>query len=96
MSYTPTTEEVAKSYVWFRDQAFTDDKLRAEFDRWLAEVKAQAWEEGFDAGEHDVFGRIAKVEWDKEHTCIPNPYRQGYKSILQSSPLFPEHVGEDE
>lgn len=39
--YTPTTEEITKSYVWFRDQAFTDDKLRAEFDRWFAEVSRE-------------------------------------------------------
>ena len=63
--YTPTTEEVAKSYVWFRDQAFTDDKLRAEFDCWLAEVKAQVWEEGY---RDCCAGR----------GIIANPYRQEY------------------
>ena len=98
--YIPETNDVRMNYVdgtrQLHGKNMRLEDVYSEFDRWLAEVKAQAWEEGFDAGEHDVFGRIAKVEWDKEHTCIPNPYRQGYKSILQSSPLFPEHVGEDE
>ena len=41
MSYTPTTEEV-RSY--FRGSS---DSRGKEFDRWLAEVKAQAWKEGW-------------------------------------------------
>jgi hypothetical protein len=45
---------------------------------WLAarirEAKAEAWDEGFDAGEKDV--------WDvditnENHVCTPNPYRSG-------------------
>jgi hypothetical protein len=55
----------------------------AEFDRWLAEVKAQAWEEGYNA------------KWVETY-FYDNPYRKGYKNILQSPPLFPEHVGEGE
>lgn len=64
LRYTPTTEEVSKSYVWFRDQAFTDEKLKAEFDRWFAEVIRKAKEEAWDEG------------WVSE-TFVWNPYRQG-------------------
>jgi len=64
--YTPTTEEV-------RDQYCLDDGLRyteheAGFDRWLAEVKAQVWADGYTAGTHD---------WRTESLTTPNPYRQG-------------------
>ena len=71
--YTPTTEEVAKSYVWFRDQAFTDDKLRAEFDCWLAEVKADAWDEGYIA---EDIGPDMRASNPYRH-LTENPYRQG-------------------
>ncbi len=60
---------------WFRNQiaappheydspTSTKEKLerRAEFDRWLAEVKAEAWEEGY--------GSVTIK-------TLPNPYRQG-------------------
>ena len=74
--YTPTTEEVRYKYSWWTDKNLvargvepTDTK--AEFDRWLAEVKAQAWEEGKQVAEdHYVPG----IDCD----CFPaNPYRQG-------------------
>jgi len=53
--YTPTTEEVRHGWKW-RD----DD----EFDRWLAEVKAQVWDDAWREGS----------EYPKENF---NPYRQG-------------------
>ena len=61
--YTPTTAVVRTDYI--RTQ-FTDvDKAGEEFDRWLAEVKAEVWEEGMYAGKaDDYFG-------DPD-----NPYRQ--------------------
>ena len=66
--YTPTTEEVrntfsAATWEW---GATTLDDAEQEFDRWLAEVKAQAWEEGKTAGFEDAWG-----------TRAVNPYRQG-------------------
>ena len=39
--YTPTTEEV----IGLRS-LLTENGMAEEFDRWLAEVKAEAWEEG--------------------------------------------------
>ncbi len=49
LPYTPTTEEVRAAYesTWLSDTMTGRD---VEFDRWLAEVKAEAWQEGFDRG----------------------------------------------
>jgi len=59
--YTPTTEEVRQGWrtartgqFYVKEQFITDE----EFDRWLAEVKADAWDEGYVSsddyyGEHD-------------------------------------------
>lgn len=44
MDYTPTTEYVKAIYVNAIDRGI--DECNAEFNRWLAEVKAQAWAEG--------------------------------------------------
>src|SRR5690625_2459388 len=47
VDYTPTDEEVRRTYI---DSPAPDDAARvryaAEFDRWLARVKAEAWDEG--------------------------------------------------
>ena len=55
--YTPTTEEVREVYQCRlikvgdnRFQLIDQVEADAEFDRWLAEVKAQAWEEGCSWG----------------------------------------------
>ena len=70
--YTPTTAEIRKNYwigtAFSKDAMRTADKIMEyeAFDRWLAEVKADAWEEGMYAGKaDDYFG-------DPD-----NPYRQG-------------------
>ena len=67
--YTPTTEEVRLQYALplVRDHYWIDHT--PEFDRWLAEVKAQAWEEGHQQPwELGVGGYALKAV---------NPYRQG-------------------
>ena len=65
--YTPTTEEVRESYVLMQ-RCISYPNPDAEFDRWLAEVKAQVWEEAYMTGVSDVIA-------DKGATM--NPYRQG-------------------
>ena len=72
--YTPTTEEVRYKYSWWTDKNLVARGLEptdtlAEFDRWLAEVKAQAWEEGYAHGNADAFTEARR---DRD-----NPYRQG-------------------
>ena len=56
--YTPTTEEVRDHNNW----------LGEEFDRWLAEVKAEAWEEGCQSG--------WERQWQTDDEITFNPYRQ--------------------
>ncbi len=58
--YTPTTEEVWRAYINWEYGG-----PGAEFDRWLAEVKAEAWADGASAG---CMCSVAEP---------PNPYRQG-------------------
>ena len=73
--YTPTTEEVRLAYgeqANFRKhatQTFTQgfEEEDGEFDSWLAEVKAQAWEEGRYT-QYREYPRSARRD---------NPYRQG-------------------
>ena len=40
--------------------------------RWLNQVKAEAWDEGFDAGERDAFD----LNENPDHECIRNPHRK--------------------
>ena len=42
--YTPTTEEVRNLFSWDNDEG--EIVAKAGFDRWLTEVKADAWQEG--------------------------------------------------
>lgn len=58
--YTPTTEEIRE---------LVQGASAEEFDRWVAEVKAEAWEEGYAHGNADAFTE-ARLDRD-------NPYRQG-------------------
>ena len=69
--YTPTTEEVRQNwqgYGYTRDSQL--GRIKGEdFDRWLAEVKAEAWLEGARSVGEDEF---PFREWDEV-----NPYRNG-------------------
>ncbi len=63
--YTPTTEEVRDAFSW-RD-GVGGQSYEADFDRWLTEVKAQAWEKGYTQGNNDMYNGDYPT---------PNPYRQ--------------------
>lgn len=63
--YTPTTEEVRNRYL---SEVFPEDE--AEFDRWLAQVKAQVWDEGHT--------RCFHVE-NPHNPVKGNPYREETK-----------------
>ncbi len=70
LPYTPTTEEVRNAFSLMEDDLATEENFQ-NFDSWLAEVKAQAWEEG-----------LASIKphlsvWPKQHHLPANPYRQG-------------------
>ena len=71
--YTPTTEEV-RNAVWLLKHLDTPLALpdEAGFDRWLAEVKREVWDDA-------VNQVIATVRCDSEDVTWvnKNPYRQG-------------------
>jgi hypothetical protein len=46
----------------------------ASRDAEVAAAKAEAWDEGFDAGEKDAWDVDVTNE---NHVCTPNPYRSG-------------------
>ena len=72
MSEIYTTERIREL---FTDGGFWPGD---DFDRWLKQIKAEAWAEGFDAGERDVWEHQHKEDgWDAD--CIPNPYLEGEK-----------------
>ena len=82
--YTPTTEEVRKAYLslrggmtWYEGKA---DAIDAQFDRWLAEVKREVWDDA-------VNQVIATVRCDSEDVTWvnKNPYRQRECSENSSS-----------
>ena len=77
--YTPTTEEVRKILATCNPDVVYNHDLVSEFDRWLAEVKAQAWEEGcrWGAVEFQSLERKLYDEDKVEVTDADNPYRQG-------------------
>lgn len=67
--YTPTTADVFECYDWWRDFY---PRARAEFDRWLASVKAEAWDEGH--------ATPRELEPFDGHTFTAvNPYREASK-----------------
>lgn len=67
--YTPTTEEVSIGWAWYKSGWIHSDEIQPQFDRWLAEVKAQAWEEG-----HSQPWELGEGGYALKAV---NPYRQG-------------------
>ena len=67
--YTPDAHNVRAA--WIETGIGSEDALIAEFDRWLAGIKADAWDEGYDAGSADQSDAywLAGVSDD-----TPNPY----------------------
>lgn len=78
--YIPHDDDVEMAYIHGASQDYPvagrADALRAEFDRWLASVKAEAWDEGFNAGEGEAYEHEARLQWSMPHTCAKNPYRE--------------------
>jgi hypothetical protein len=78
--YITTTEEVRGAYegqlIKVGDNAYQlldEAHAKAEFDRWLAEVKAQVWEECSDAYILKITGHSTNGGFLR----LDNPYRQG-------------------
>ena len=76
--YTPTTEEVRGVYSYGALAEWEDDILilRAKaqgFDRWLASVRADAWDEGYAARPMQVVAETERGPMYSMHA--DNPYR---------------------
>ena len=78
--YTPTVGELRQAYVEASGASMAQESYYAEqlaeFERGIARIKAEAWEEGNRAGASD------QAAWDGWRYCpgdkhpIPNPYRE--------------------
>lgn len=66
--YTPSTDEVRINHIGTHPTLATGNEVRRmeEFDRWLATVRADAWDEGYEA----TGGRA----WHEREAT--NPYRE--------------------
>lgn len=79
--YTPSTEKIAEAWQYANGvcdccrNGFHKSDYEA-FNRWLAEIKADAWEQGFEAGEMDAHRPIGHQE------CTPNPYRTNQEDTV--------------
>jgi len=79
--YTPTTKEVRADYIdagWGADGSLYGDNDPAQFDRWLASVKAEAWDDGHDVGwesrhEDALSGYMPRGAYESDRH---NPYRE--------------------
>jgi hypothetical protein len=75
--YTPTTEEVRDAWVSNTTESYVLSGptrwafAEARFDRWLASVRADAWDEGFKQG-----GPMHDVNYDDPDAHTRNPYRE--------------------
>lgn len=73
----PTTQDVKRAYAWgLSGTSRTTQECDDEFDRWLNEIRAEAWDEGFTEGVNDVYLH-EDTSWAEP--CIPNPYRNSAK-----------------
>ena len=76
--YTPSADEVRGYYAFGQiDPSNPSCPVRAEFDRWLAEVERaaaeKAWDEGEEAGYDDALSEQRGIG---PHDSHRNPYRR--------------------
>lgn len=71
--HTPDFHEVRDAYISWPPATFTE-KRAAAFDRFIADVKADAWDEGLQAGWEECQNPDPFVNdwWDSK---TPNPHR---------------------
>ena len=72
--YTPTTEVIRHAVTFPRERLGEPRPIKPEaFDRWLNEIRAEAWAEGKRAG-------LRQSDWEHGDTATlyiaTNPYRQ--------------------
>lgn len=73
--YTPTTEEVRNWYLLGRYEfdMVSDHQAEEEWSRWLASVRADAWDEGYAARPMQVVAETERGPMYSMHA--DNPYR---------------------
>lgn len=49
------------------------------YRKMIRDAKAEAWDEGFNAGEGEAYEHEARLQWSMPHTCAKNPYREETK-----------------
>ena len=72
--YTPTTEVIRHAVAFPRERLGEPRPIKPEaFDRWLKQVRAEAWEEGKRAG-------LRQSDWEHGDTATQyvaaNPYKE--------------------
>lgn len=91
--YTPTTEEVSIGWSWYKSGWIHSDEIQPQFDRWLDEVKADAYDKAIKAlfiGPAELL-EVKAQAWeegvaDRDRYDYPeNPYRQEQKIILSNN-----------
>lgn len=75
--YTPSMGGMREAYhrwATVNDNVVAPSELDAEFDRFIAKVKSDAWGEGLQAGWEECQnpGPFVNDWWDSK---LPNPYR---------------------
>lgn len=77
--YVPTLKEVREGYQSYIISGKSAKEKRAEFDRWLNEIRAEAWDEGRQAEElgwtHAWDGHTAEPDEFCDECKVENPYR---------------------
>ena len=69
VDYIPTTEEMRERFILGALRRRDLDKEVADWDAWLASVRAEAWDEGWDRGLEDSSRPERTV-------FVVNPYRE--------------------
>ena len=72
--YTLTTEDIRIACEMALSGLYPNASRREAFNRWLGQVKAEAWDEGFSEGVNHDLG-----DWENAPSIINNPYRQEEK-----------------
>ena len=73
-NYTPTTEVIRHAVSFPRERLGEPRPIKPEaFDRWLEQVKAEAWDKGYTSGRSNAMRRMSD---EPKAPLTRNPYRQ--------------------
>lgn len=70
--YTPTTEEIRERFILGAMRRRNLEQEVADWDAWLASVKAEAWDEGHRRGSKEGIA----LSYGRNPGRIVNPYRE--------------------